>query len=91
LTLPHTEYKMPTEIQNFEEGSFYKNDRVEAIEANKDSGEIIIESLFFKVKWNRRDDGVIPQPSYASYNSIKKFEPYLLLEFWENILTKNQK
>jgi len=39
---------MPTEIQNFEEGSFYKNDRVEAIEANKDSGEIIIESLFFQ-------------------------------------------
>jgi len=36
LTLPHTEYKMPIELRNFEEGSFYKGDRVESIDANKE-------------------------------------------------------
>jgi hypothetical protein len=37
------------------------------------------------VKWKARANGSIPLPSHLSYHFVKKYAPYKVCEFWEDI------
>jgi hypothetical protein len=41
------------------------------------------KEIFFKVIWKPRANSVIPASSYVSYEIVKLYEPYVVLEFWE--------
>ncbi len=80
---------VPSEVQGYDEGSFYKQDTVDKLELITEDEHEIGHSVM-KVTWKQRlNNNIIPQPSYSSYNLVKKYQPFKLIELWETVYTTN--
>jgi hypothetical protein len=53
---------------------------------DKKPDDCSIKRLFFKVEWNKREDGTSPEPSFYSYNILKKKAPGIILDYIENVV-----
>ena len=76
---------IPEEVEDYEEGSFFKKDKIEKIVLYNSSPCQMPENLFFIIYWKKRANNKTPKMSYNSYNCIKKYEPYMLIKFWEEL------
>jgi len=46
-----------------------------------------IDNFWFLVKWKPRQNGEVPMDSIVRYCTLAKYEPYLIIKFWENAYT----
>ena len=64
------------------EGSYENGDipsKIVKVRRDVDSGELV-----FTIEWNQRENGSIPMQSNYSNRQLRKFDPHLLLSFYES-------
>jgi hypothetical protein len=81
VAVPHN-FRMPTDLVNYEEGSYHKGDK--ALKAKVLQMNTQKSNPFFKIEWASREDGTQPKDSVVSYNIVKMYDPYIILEYFEH-------
>lgn len=70
----------PVRISTDKEGKFTYGDRVKKIISVKRQDE---ETILFLVKWKRRSNGIKPADGILTNKELKRNEPELLFNFYE--------
>ncbi len=64
-------------------GRFESGDKAESIELLETSADF---ELIFKIKWQQKCESEMLEPSIYSNKGIRKYDPDLLLDFYESKL-----